>query len=164
MELGAAIRVIHNPEMAALVKIADIALGSARLRSRFSPRSLAAQRYPEDSITSARVWRKIFFLLGLAVPLLRIRRRLFLGSNVRPDFRKFGVYAHPFVMTRLCIGLDRIDRAFRFADAAIDAFVGVDDEHILAFIEAVHRTDFHAVHVFAFNAVFIDNVSHRKPS
>jgi hypothetical protein len=32
---------------------------------------------------------------------------------------------------RLGVGLDRVDRAFRLADPAIDAFVRVDDEHVL---------------------------------
>ena len=34
-------------------------------------------------------------------------------------------------------GLIRVDRAFRHADPAIDAFVRVDDEHVLALVEAV---------------------------
>jgi hypothetical protein len=36
----------------------------------------------------------------------------------------------------------------------------VDDEHILAFIETVHRTDLDAVHVFALNAALIDDIGH----
>jgi hypothetical protein len=36
----------------------------------------------------------------------------------------------------------------------------VDDEHVLAGVEAVHRTDRDAIHVFAFDAVFGDDVCH----
>jgi hypothetical protein len=58
------------------------------------------------------------------------------------------------------IRLDRVDRAFRLANSAIDAFVGVDDKHVLAFIEAVNRANFDAVHEFALDAVFIDDIGH----
>jgi hypothetical protein len=40
----------------------------------------------------------------------------------------------------------------------------MDDEHVVAFIEAVHRTNFYAVHVFAFDAVVVDDVSHEPSS
>src|SRR5207248_4612244 len=55
---------------------------------------------------------------------------------------------------------DRLDRAFGLADAAIDALVGMDDEHVLALVEAVDRTDLDAIHVLAANAGFGDDVSH----
>jgi hypothetical protein len=60
----------------------------------------------------------------------------------------------------LGIRLDRLGRAFGLADAAIDALVGMDDEHVLAFIEAVHRTDLDAVHVLALDAALIDDIGH----
>jgi hypothetical protein len=34
----------------------------------------------------------------------------------------------------------------------------MNDEHILAFVEAVHRTNFHAVHQLALDTAFIDDV------
>ena len=46
----------------------------------------------------------------------------------------------------LGVGQDRLDRALGLADAAIDAFVGVDDEHVLALVEAVDRAHLDAVH------------------
>ena len=58
----------------------------------------------------------------------------------------------------------RLGRAFRFADAAVDAFVGMDDEHVLALVEAVHRTHLHAIHVFALDAILDDDVGHVLPS
>jgi hypothetical protein len=60
--------------------------------------------------------------------------------------------------TRLGVGLDRVDRAFRLADPAIDAFVRVDHEHVLALVEAVHGAHVDAVHGFAANAALVDDV------
>ncbi len=49
---------------------------------------------------------------------------------------------------------------FRLADPAVDTFVGMDDEHVLALIEAVHGADFHAVGIFAFDADIGDDEGH----
>jgi L-rhamnose isomerase len=38
------------------------------------------------------------------------------------------------------------------------ALVRVDDEHVLAFIEAVHRTHFDAIHNLATDAVVVDDI------
>jgi hypothetical protein len=37
----------------------------------------------------------------------------------------------------------------------------MDDEHVLALVEAIDRADLDAVHVLALDAVFGDDVSHR---
>jgi hypothetical protein len=60
----------------------------------------------------------------------------------------------------LCIGLDGLRRAFRFANAAVDAFVGMNDQHVLALIETIDGANFDAVHVLAFDAIFDDDVGH----
>jgi len=62
---------------------------------------------------------------------------------------------------RLGVGLDGVHGAFRLADAAIDALVGVNNQHILALVEAVYRADLDAIHVLALDANFGDDVSHR---
>jgi hypothetical protein len=36
----------------------------------------------------------------------------------------------------------------------------MDDEHILADVEAIHRTDFDAIHVFTANTAFGDHIGH----
>ena len=54
------------------------------------------------------------------------------------------------------------DRAFRLANTAINTFVRVNDEHVLAFIETVDRTDLDAVHVFAFYAIVGHDIGHRR--
>jgi hypothetical protein len=38
----------------------------------------------------------------------------------------------------------------------------MDDQHVVALVEAVHRADFDAVGIFAFDAGFSDDVSHPK--
>jgi hypothetical protein len=78
--------------------------------------------------------------------------------NIWPHFRVFRIQGQPFLKSWLGVGLDRIDRTFRLAHPAIDAFVRVDDEHVLALVEAIHGAHFDAVHGFAANAAPIDDV------
>src|SRR5262249_50204526 len=77
-----------------------------------------------------------------------------------PNLRKFSIEAQELLEPRLGVRLDRVDRTFRLADPAIDAFVGMDDEHVLALVEAVHGTNVHAIHVLALDAAFDDDVGH----
>ena len=94
----------------------------------------------------------------LPLPLLRVGGGAFFDRNIWPDFRVFRIQRQPILKPRLGVGLDRVDRAFRLADPAIDAFVRVDDEHVLALVETVHWTHFDAVHGFAANAALVDDV------
>jgi hypothetical protein len=89
-----------------------------------------------------------------------IRRCGLLPRDVGPDLRIFGINLKPLFEAGLGIRLDRVDRAFRLANAAIDAFVGVDDEHVLTLIEAVHRAHLDTIRVFAANAALVDDVGH----
>jgi hypothetical protein len=98
------------------------------------------------SITCARIGRKQVGLVGLALPILRIRRWLTLDGDVRPDLSILGINLQPLFEPRFGIRLNRINWAFRLANTTIDAFVGVNDEHVLALIEAVHRTHLDTVH------------------
>jgi hypothetical protein len=102
-------------------------------------------------------------MLGFArngIPLLGVGRRFLFDGNIGPNFRKFSVQAQPFLKAGLGVGLDRVDRALGLAHAAIDAFVRVDDEHILAFVEAVDRTYLDTVHILTFDTALVDDVSH----
>jgi hypothetical protein len=94
----------------------------------------------------------------LPLPLLRVGRGRFFDRNIWPDFRVFRIQRQPFLKPRLGVGLDRIDRTFRFAHPAIDAFVRVDDKHVLALVETVHWTHLDAIHGFAANAALVDDV------
>jgi hypothetical protein len=57
-----------------------------------------------------------------------------------------------------------LGRAFRLTQGAIDAFDRIDDQEIRALVEAIHRTDFHAVGIFAADAVFNDDKWHKSPT
>ena len=52
------------------------------------------------------------------------------------DLSIFCIDLEPLFETGLRVRFDCVNRAFWFANAAIDAFVGVNDEHVLALIEA----------------------------
>jgi hypothetical protein len=94
----------------------------------------------------------------LPLPFLIVGWRRFFHRNNWPHFRVFRIQRQPFLKPRLGVGLDRVDWAFGLAHPAIDAFVWVDDEHVLALVEAVHGTHFDAVHEFAANAALVDDV------
>ena len=112
-------------------------------------------------VARARVRRELLFeLVGDAFPFLGVRRRLLLGRYIGPELRIVGIDREPLFGARLGIRLDRLDRAFRLTDAAIDAFFRVNDEHVLALVEAIHGADFHTVHVFTFDAIVVDDVGH----
>ena len=96
--------------------------------------------------------------IWLPLPLLRVRRGRFFDRNIWPDSCEFRIQRQPFLKPGFAISLDGIDGAFRFANATVDAFVRVDDEHVLALVEAVHGAHLDAVHGFAANAAVVDDV------
>jgi len=55
---------------------------------------------------------------------------------------------------------DRLDGAFGDARFAVDAFIRVDVQHLLAFIETLDRADNNAIGVFAAEAGLSNNVGH----
>eukprot|EP01133_Synstelium_polycarpum_P006113 gene6113-7081_t len=98
-------------------------------------------------------------LAFFAIPLCRIRHRVFALSDIRPDFRQLNVQLNKFL--HLCrdfvLGENSDGRAFWFTQGAVNALVRVDDQEIRAFVEAVHRTHFYAVGVLALDAVVGDD-------
>src|SRR5438128_3828763 len=110
------------------------------------------------SITRAGIWREVLEFVRLPLPLLRVRRGRFFDRNIWPDSCVFRIQREPFLKPGFAISLDGIDGAFRFANATVDAFVRMDDEHVLALVEAVHGAHFDAVHDFAANATLVDDV------
>src|SRR5215475_7419067 len=78
-------------------------------------------------------------LVGHVLPGLGVGRRLLLLRDIGPDFRKISVEFEEVLQSRLGVRLDRVDRAFGFAHAAIDALVGMDDEHVLPHLDAIPR-------------------------
>jgi len=112
------------------------------------------------SVPFAGIGRQLRQFTGFAVMFLGIGWRIPLDGDVWPFHGIFGVDGQPLFQTGLCIRLDGFGRAFRFANAAINAFIGVNDQHVLAFVETIHRADFDAVHIFALNAVLGDDIGH----
>src|SRR6516225_12472139 len=110
------------------------------------------------SITRAGIWREVLEFVRLPLPLLRVRRGRFFDRNIWPDSCVLRIQRQPFLKPGFAISLDGIDGAFRFANATVDAFVRVDDEHVLALVEAVHGAHLDAVHGFAANAAIVDDV------
>ena len=100
-------------------------------------------------------------LVGHAIERFGVCWCFTLDGDVRPDLGVVDVELQPAFKARLGVGLDRLGRTFRFADTAIDAFVRVDDEHVLALVEAIHRADFDAIHVLALDAIIGDHIGHR---
>src|SRR5579863_4863239 len=81
-------------------------------------------------------------LLVLALnrlPLIRVFRIGLLAGDVRPGGGVFSIELQPPLRLGFAIGNDRLHRAFGFAHPAIDALVGMDDEHVLALIETIDR-------------------------
>ena len=73
-------------------------------------------------------------------------------------FELFRIERQPFLKPRFSVGLNRVDRAFRFTHPAIDAFIRVDDEHVLALVEAIYGAYFDAIQDFTANAALVDDV------
>src|SRR5213596_2007089 len=96
-----------------------------------------AARALSASITRAGIWREVLEFVRLPLPLLRVRRGRFFDRNIWPDSREFRIQRQPFLKPGLAISLDSINGALRFANATVDAFVRMDDEHVLALVEAV---------------------------
>ena len=100
-------------------------------------------------------------LSGHLFPGVGVRRRRALAGDVRPLDREIGIHLEPLLRLAVGVRQDGFRRAFRLAHAAVDALVGMDDEHVVALVEAIHGADLDAVHVLALDAVFGDDVSHR---
>ena len=99
--------------------------------------------------------------IRLAFPLVGIGRCFFLARDVGPFGGVFAVELEPFFSLLVGVGDNGLRRAFGLAHAAVDAFFRADDEHVLAFIEAIDRAHFDAIHVFAADAGFGHDVRHK---
>src|SRR5581483_8339689 len=69
----------------------------------------------------------------------------------------------PFVRERV-LREDRLDRAFRFAGPAINAFLRIDDQDPLELVDAIDRADVHAGPVFDVDARLSDDVRQGGPT
>src|SRR5690606_16245516 len=115
------------------------------------------------SVRGGRVARQRCQLVGSLGPGIVVGQGGDPFADAGPDFRQFGVDRQPGLHPRFGIRPDSIDRTFRLADAAIDALAGVDHQHVLARVEAVHWADLHAIGVLAGDARFGDDIGHGGP-
>ena len=99
-------------------------------------------------------------LIRLVHKCVGIGRCRLLPRDVGPNCRILAVEVEPLFESRLRIRLDRINRAFGLANTTIDAFVRMDDEHVLTLVEAVHWTHLDTVSVLAADTALVDDVGH----
>jgi hypothetical protein len=101
-------------------------------------------------------------LVRHALVLLGVRRRLALLGDIGPFGRVIAVQLQPRLGALIGVRQDCFGWTFRFTKAAVDAFVRVDHQHVLAHIEAVDGADLHAVHEFALDAGFRDHIGNGR--
>ncbi len=99
-------------------------------------------------------------LASNAIPFLGVGGRQFFRGNVGPDRGVLAIELQPISQAGLGVRDDRVSWTLWYAHPAIDALVRVNDEHVLAGIEAIDGADFDAVHVLAFDAIFGNDISH----
>src|ERR1700722_1236636 len=123
-------------------------------------RSPVSKKHPFWSVAGSWSRRKIFLELAFhTLEILGVGRGFLLLGDIRPALGVFGIHLKPLFQARFGIRLDGIGWAFGLAHAAVDAFVRMDHQHIVAFVEAVDGADFNALGIFAFDARFSDEVS-----
>src|SRR5580658_5685429 len=110
------------------------------------------------------VGREELLLIGFVLPVIGVVRRRALPGDIWPLGRVGSVSFQPGRRLVVAVRDNRLYRALRLAYPAIDAFVGVDNQHVLADIKAIDRTDFDTVHVLAADATLGDHIGHVNPS
>src|SRR6185503_66603 len=81
----------------------------------------------------------LFILAGDLFPGVGVGRRRPLARDVRPLHGEVRVQLEPLLRLAVGVRQDRLGRALGLAHAAVDALVGMDDEHVVALVEAVDR-------------------------
>ena len=92
----------------------------------------------------------------LGVPINDWQFGLWANFTYVPFYGKFAAF-RKFIFRE-----DSVYRTFRFTNAAINALIRVDDEHVFPFVETIDRADFNTVHVFAADAGILDDISHLR--
>jgi hypothetical protein len=108
-------------------------------------------------VSSPRLRQKIALkLVRLALEFLGVGGRLALDRDIRPSIIR--VQLEPFLQVWFAVGQDGLGRTFGLGCAAVNALVGMNDQHVLALVETVDRAHFYAIHVFALDAIVSDHV------
>jgi|GEM_PF-3144439 len=103
-------------------------------------------------------------LTGFILPFFGIRQ----GPNAaRDDFpllRELGIDLDEvhLIFGKIFFGVNGFDRAFGYADGAVNALVGIDDQEVGANMETVDGTDVDAIGITASDTSFGYDVSHEK--
>ena len=97
------------------------------------------------------------------VKTLGILGRVALDRDIWPFWGILSVDFQPFVQPGFSVGFNGICGALRLTHTTIDTFIRVDDQHVFALVEAIDGAHFHAIHIFALDAVFGDDVGHDGP-
>ena len=101
-----------------------------------------------------------FKLALLVAKIVGVGRSVFLGCDVWPLIGVDAIELYPLLQTLLSVRFDRLDRTLGLAHAAIDALVGVNDQHILTLVKAVDGTYLDAVGELALDATIGDDEGH----
>ena len=88
----------------------------------------------------------------------RTYRRVTFDGYIGPDFCVISVELKPLLGPGLGVRLNRFYRTFWLAYPTIDAFVGMNDEHVFALLETIDGANLHAIHKLALDARFIDDI------
>src|SRR5262249_42510883 len=105
-------------------------------------------------------------LVLLLLELLGLRKRLLLLGDVGPLLGVLGVQLLVLgpLLGEIRLGKDGLGRTHRLAGPAVDALVGVDDQHVRPLVEAVDGAHLDAVGVLALHATVSNHVSHADQS
>src|SRR5690606_9408585 len=118
---------------------APVATTSSRFARKLPPRPSGRERYREESrlkrpsVAFAGLRAEVPIELAfLALMLVGVGGRVLLLGDVRPFGGISGVELQPLFQPAFRVRQDRFGRAFRLAHAAVDAFAGIDHQHVLA--------------------------------
>jgi hypothetical protein len=96
-----------------------------------------------------------------SVPAVGVRRTLALFQNIWPLFGEFPIQLEPATFRhRIRIREYRFRRTFRNADATVDTFIRMNDEHVFTHIEAVDGANLDTVLIFALDAIIGHDMGH----
>jgi hypothetical protein len=89
--------------------------------------------------------KKLSEFVGSPIEFLGVGRRISLACYIWPGFGVVSVQLKPRGKVGFGVRLDCFCGAFRFAHAAIDAFVGMNDEHVFTLVEAIDWAYLYAI-------------------
>src|ERR1700683_4105815 len=125
--------------------------------------TLRSRRSGRRRLAAAALWAEELIVLAFnPLPSIGVVGRRLLARDIRPGCRILPVELEPLLGNRIAVGDDRLDRAFRLAYPAVDALVGVDDQHVLTLVEAIDGADLHAIHIFAADTGLGDDIGHGR--